>query len=449
MKLRHKSCFVALVVAILGLPCDSARAQACMPDVTPPTITCPVNLSVSNDSGQCSAVLDIGMPVTSDACSAVTVSISRSDGLALSDPYPVGNTIVTWTAVDASFNTNTCTQTIAVADAEIPMITCPPEVLTNAAMGECSVTVSFDPPTASDNCTNTPGICTPASGSSFAAGTNTVTCRVTDAAGHTNTCTFLVIVLGDATPPGMVCPVSVVTSAAPGQCSNTVSFTPPTATDNCTNVSVACTPPSGSTFAVGTNMVSCVATDPSGNSASCSFDVTVQDTEPPAISCPGDLEFVADGPEGIVVNYSTPTATDNCGVVSTGCVPPSGSTFPSGVTNVTCTAVDASSNTNTCSFSVTVFDLCFVDDETEDSLLLSSVSGDYRFTWNEFDVTVQGKAKVKQAGLNLTARSKDGTNRLSLKWHTIKNTARGKVVFPTVLRKARIRDANVTGNVCE
>src|SRR5207253_6093768 len=35
---------------------------------------------------------------------------------------------------------------------------------------------------------------------------------------------------------------------------------------------------------------------------------------------------------------------------------PSGSSFPAGITTVTCTAVDVAGNTNTCSFTVTVAD---------------------------------------------------------------------------------------------
>ena len=63
-----------------------------------------------------------------------------------------------------------------------------------------------------------------------------------------------------------------------------VSFTL-TATDNCqTNVEVTCTPASGSFFTLGTNTVTCVAVDESGNSNSCSFTVTVTDPTPPVLS---------------------------------------------------------------------------------------------------------------------------------------------------------------------
>ena len=57
-------------------------------------------------------------------------------------------------------------------------------------------------------------------------------------------------------------------------------------------------PPSGSTFPVGTTTVTNTATDASGNTTSCSFTVTVTDTQNPVITCPGNL--VLDGGRGPV-----------------------------------------------------------------------------------------------------------------------------------------------------
>ena len=78
----------------------------------------------------------------------------------------------------------------------------------------------------------------------------------------------------DGTPPVIQCPADIVTSACDTN-GDTVNFTV-TATDNCTGpVSIVCTPPSGSVFPVGTNTVTCVATDGCGNTSQCSFNVIV------------------------------------------------------------------------------------------------------------------------------------------------------------------------------
>ena len=54
------------------------------------------------------------------------------------------------------------------------------------------------------------------------------------------------------------------------------------------------------------------------------------------------------------MTYVPPTATDAVGVVTQGCVPASGSTFPVGTTTVTCTATDAASHSAVVTFTITV-----------------------------------------------------------------------------------------------
>ncbi|WP_423219974.1 HYR domain-containing protein [Bacillus luti] len=142
----------------------------------------------------------------------------------------------------------------------------------------------------------------------------------------------------------------------PGKCGAIVTFQP-TVTDNCPGVTFSCSPASGSFFSVGTTPVTCTATDASGNTATCSFTVTVNDTEPPTINCPADIT-VAIAPCQVepIVNFA-PTASANCGVVSVTCYPPSGSFFNVGTTTVTCTATDIHGNSSTCNFYVTVVQL--------------------------------------------------------------------------------------------
>jgi len=88
--------------------------------------------------------------------------------------------------------------------------------------------------------------------------------------------------VADATPPvlGPSANISVAADASlAGGCSGrVVTFATPVATDNCSVPTVACYPPSGSTFPVGTTVVSCVATDACGNTAMSSFNVTVTST---------------------------------------------------------------------------------------------------------------------------------------------------------------------------
>jgi hypothetical protein len=84
-----------------------------------------------------------------------------------------------------------------------------------------------------------------------------------------------VTITRDATPPAILCPDDVSATAAPGQSSATVTYPNPAATDNCPGVTTACSPPSGSSFPLGTTTVACTATDTSNNQANCTFTVTV------------------------------------------------------------------------------------------------------------------------------------------------------------------------------
>src|SRR6185369_6990864 len=97
----------------------------------------------------------------------------------------------------------------------------------------------------------------------------------------------------------------------------------------------------------------------SSNSTACSFTVTVNDVQKPAIFCSPNLTRLTGRPGDttVLVNYQT-TATDNCAVASVVCTPPAGTAFPVGTTTVNCTATDTSANSSVCNFMVTVFDIC-------------------------------------------------------------------------------------------
>ncbi|WP_415830625.1 HYR domain-containing protein, partial [Gillisia limnaea] len=118
-------------------------------------------------------------------------------------------------------------------------------------------------------------------------------------------------------------------------------------------------PASGEVFPVGTTTVTFTATDAAGNTASCSFDVTVNDNEDPTFGSVSDITVNTDaGICGAVVNYEVPTATDNCEGTEVSLTEglASGSEFPVGTTTVTYTATDAAGNTSTVSFDVIVVD---------------------------------------------------------------------------------------------
>jgi HYR domain-containing protein len=153
--------------------------------------------------------------------------------------------------------------------------------------------------------------------------------------------------------PTIQCPAPITVPNAPGQCGAAVTFSP-TVSGMCLDVSAVSTPPSGSTFVVGSTTVSSYAKSASGpQSDPCTFTVTVQDTENPAITCPAPMVVAATSPQGVAVSF-TPSATDNCSVATLTSSPPSGSVFPIGTTTVNDEATDPSGNRSSCSFTIHV-----------------------------------------------------------------------------------------------
>ncbi|MFN8395413.1 MAG: HYR domain-containing protein, partial [Bacteroidia bacterium] len=271
----------------------------------------------------------------------------------------LGSNSRTLTVTDLSGNTGTCVATITVVDGIAPAITCPANITTNNGSGQCSATVTYSTPAGTDNCTpttaQTAGL---ASGATFPVGTTTNTFRVTDGSGNSTTCSFTVTVT-DVDAPTITCPANINANNDAGQCSAAVTYSAPNGTDNCTGATTTqiAGNASGATFALGTTTNTFQVADAAGNTASCSFDVTVADAEAPTFSnCPssatGTTGVTCDGP----VTWTAPTASDNCSVSSTTSTANPGDTFQLGNTTVTYTTTDAAGNTGTCSFTVTVTD---------------------------------------------------------------------------------------------
>src|SRR5262249_3045128 len=222
----------------------------------------------------------LGTATAQDNCPGVVVTRA---GVPSGNLFPVGVTIVTYTATDRSGNTAQAQQTVTVNDNTPPVLTAPANVSVNTGAGAttCSAVVSnatLGTATATDNC---PGIGSitrtgvPA-GNVFPVGNTTVSYSVTDAHGNTSTANQTVTVV-DNTPPVISCPANIVLEPT---CPTgaIATFANATATDNCGVQSVVRTggPASGSVFPIGTTTVTFTATDIYNNTSSCSFTVTVK-----------------------------------------------------------------------------------------------------------------------------------------------------------------------------
>ncbi|MBL8232198.1 MAG: S-layer homology domain-containing protein [Bryobacterales bacterium] len=145
-------------------------------------LTPPANISGPNAVNVCDATVTYPSPTANG--NAGTITCSPASG----SQFLVGTTTVTCNASAGQ----RATFTVTVNDVQLPTIVAPAnQILTTPA----PAVATFGAPTIGDNC---PGVallgCSPASGSSFPAGSTTVTCTARDASAYTASASFTVTV---------------------------------------------------------------------------------------------------------------------------------------------------------------------------------------------------------------------------------------------------------------
>jgi len=347
---------VTLAVTDTNGAASTCMGSVTVTDSTSPAISgCPSDVTVNTGAGNavCGHTATWVAPSASDNCGVASFTSNYQPG----STFPVGDTTVTYTAMDAAGLSATCSFKVHVIDNTVPVVTgCPFDVaaFTGLAAGACSQAGNWVAPTADDNCDIASFTSNHQPGNTFAVGETNVTYTAIDTASLTATCTFKVTVLDDTVPVIAACPTDRTVQTGPGStmCSQTASWTAPTANDNCGATNLTSTHAQGATFAVGETTVTYTAKDAANNTKLCSFKVTAVDNTPPQPTCPSPITVEATSSEGASVAFA-PTAFDNCSAVVVSS-PTSGSVFPIGTTTVTSTATDPAGNQSACSFAIHV-----------------------------------------------------------------------------------------------
>ncbi|XP_072051694.1 uncharacterized protein [Amphiura filiformis] len=289
--------------------------------------------------------------------------------------FQLGRTTVTYVFTDDANNAATCSFYVTVFsinnDVTPPEITgCPTNnIVVMVSSSETGATATWTEPTATDNTGSNPtATSTHLPGTRFPVGTTRVTYTFTDTSRNAVTCSFNVVVNSgaDSTAPVIAnCPQQVVVPVDPNSPNTLIEWTMPTATDESgpVTLSISSVAEPRVLFQDGSQPVTItyVFTDPSGNSATCSFNVRSQtgtvDSTPPVIqNCPSDVQFeVPDTFTSGIASWAIPTATDNSGVtpIRTQTHTP-GNTFTVGSTPVTYSFTDGSGNVARCTFDVII-----------------------------------------------------------------------------------------------
>jgi hypothetical protein len=303
------------------------------------------------------AEVSFDLPAATDNVEPL-VSVACSPGAGL---YPIGTTEVTCSAVDRAGNVGSNTFQITVSDLSPPTLTLPADIREEAD-SRFGKRVSYAVSASDDE---TPGglrpTCVPASGTLFPLNTTvTVTCIARDSSANQVSGSFRVTVFDGE--PSVTVPQAAVVAEAIGPEGGRAEFKAEAFDSIDGAIEPACTRTavSGSDLPVavksgenepyplGLSEVTCQATDSSGNQASASFVVEVRDTTPPTLTFTTNSVLApAQSAAGAVVDFtSVVSATDLVNGVGLpiDCKPASGTTFPLGVTDVTCRARDQADN---------------------------------------------------------------------------------------------------------
>ena len=301
-------------------------------------------------------------------------------GLPSGSDFPVGSTVNTFMITDAAGNTATCSFTVNITDNQDPAITCPANITMNVNAGECYGQYEWDHPEPSDNCgvmfytavyTNPDNSQDgpfdllqvgssqdPSVTRNFEVGTTTVTYYVDDVNGNTTTCTFTVTVTDNEDPVFTDCPSDVTVTVDVGECSSVQTWSDPVADDNCdVTVSHTSGPLSGTALPVGDNTILYTATDPAGNTATCEWTITVNDTQDPTAVCQDITIYLdANGEATIDADDVDGGSFDDCGIDTRVLSQTEFDCDDVGDVQVTMTVTDLSDNSEVCVAEVTVVD---------------------------------------------------------------------------------------------
>jgi len=160
-------------------------------DAQAPMLAVPKDITRNTDPGQSTAFVSdatIGTAIATDNVPGVVVT---REGVPASNLFPIGVTVITWTATDVFGNTTIGTQTVTIVDAEKPVLAVPPDVSRELPAGQTSITLTaaeLGTATASDNSgsvtVTSSGI---PDGLVFPLGTTTITWTATDPSGNATT----------------------------------------------------------------------------------------------------------------------------------------------------------------------------------------------------------------------------------------------------------------------
>ena len=239
-------------------------------DTTAPVITCPANVTVECDES--TSPTNTVAATATDNCST-NISITYTDSSAAGTCADEETISRSWQATDECGNSSVCTQTITVVDTTDPVVTCPVNITIECEESTSPTNTVWA--TATDNCsTNVAMTYTDSSTAGTCEGEEVISRAWTamDGCGNSSAVCTQTITVVDDTAPMITCavgPLDAVFVDGMSQLMDNLAFV--SVTDNCSTNSTLTQSPVAGTVITNTTVVTITATDPCGNSASCTI----------------------------------------------------------------------------------------------------------------------------------------------------------------------------------
>ena len=288
---------------------SSCTAVVTILDTIAPTVVCPGN-QLENPNASCQFTLPdyTGLALAFDNCGTVTITQFPSPGTVIA-----GTTTITMTGTDGNGNSSFCTFNVILNDATPPTAVCQNINVYLDGAGNGTIVAADIDGGSTDNCS---GLTFSASQTAFTCadlGSNNVTLTVTDGNANATNCIAVVTVL-DTISPTVVCP-SNQTELASLNCDfvlpNYIGLA--SGVDNCGGaISITQSPVAG-TVITADQLVTMTATDGSGNTQTCSFNVILDFSACAGIECSNAIVLAPLDPCGdqTTVTGSTVGGTPN------------------------------------------------------------------------------------------------------------------------------------------
>jgi len=335
----------------------SAIQQISIVDTTPPIIHSVPDITaeavVPYDN-----IIELQEPSADDLLGVISITNDAPEF------FPIGETIVTWTATDVGGNTANIEQKITVVDTIFPTLQVPADVVIEATSLDQNE-VNLGEATSTDNgeivsiTNDAPEF--------FPIGETVVTWTATDVGGNTANIEQKITVV-DTIFPTLQVPDDVVIEATSLD-QNEVNLGEATSTDNGEIVSITNDAPEF--FPIGETVVTWTTIDSSNNFSSLTQLVSVIDTTAPEISSLEDITLEATSVDANIVNLDSPTVSDIQDFTIYVIAP---DVFPVGETTVTWTAVDESGNSASATQTVTIVDTTSPELTMPEDVMISAFS---------------------------------------------------------------------------